>query len=130
MGYSKIGRRCHGAGRGFRLNPKRFSVQRLRARFFHLFKLLSRWKSSYGQALQSLKRGMVTINNYSLRRNSSTNSRRGLVVEVSSHNYGLGDCRMITFRRSNSFYSEAIADCLEFIKRSSISMEQKQDSPR
>ncbi|KAE9466312.1 hypothetical protein C3L33_01783, partial [Rhododendron williamsianum] len=29
--------------------------------------------------------------------------------------------RLRTFGRSNSFYSEAIADCLEFIKRSSVS---------
>ncbi|OMO55665.1 hypothetical protein CCACVL1_27102 [Corchorus capsularis] len=28
--------------------------------------------------------------------------------------------------RSNSFYSEAIADCLEFIKRSSLSVDQNQ----
>ncbi|EEF33835.1 conserved hypothetical protein [Ricinus communis] len=119
--YSKIGRRYHGyGGRGFRLNCKRFSVQRLRARFVYLFKLLSRWKSSYGHAVQSLKRSMSRSSG--IKRNTS--SRRSLVVEVSS------DCRMRTFGRSNSFYSEAIADCLEFIKRSSISVEQKQVCPR
>ncbi|KAG8660131.1 hypothetical protein MANES_02G117000v8 [Manihot esculenta] len=128
MGYSKIRRRCHGAaaaGRGFRLNPKRFSVQTLRTRFFYLFKLFTTCKSSYGHAVQSLKRGMSRYN-HSVRRKRSGNSKRGLVVEVSGYNSGRGDCRMRTFGRSNSFYSEAIADCLEFIKGSSLSVEQKQ----
>ncbi|KAK7843146.1 hypothetical protein CFP56_038281 [Quercus suber] len=48
--------RCNGS-RGFKLNSKRFSVQRLRARFIYLFKLLDRWRCSYGQALKSLKKG-------------------------------------------------------------------------
>lgn len=30
-----------------------------------------------------------------------------------------GNCRLKSLRRTNSFYAEAIADCLEFIKRSS-----------
>lgn len=34
-----------------------------------------------------------------------------------------GDCRFRSFGRTNSFYSEAIADCLEFIKRSSLSVD-------
>ena len=51
---------------------------------------------------------------------SEGSSRRDLVakenVASSSH-----DCRLKSFTRSNSFYSEAIEDCLEFIKRSSTS---------
>ncbi|KAJ6423052.1 hypothetical protein OIU84_024058 [Salix udensis] len=111
--------------RGFRLKyPRKFSVQRFRARFLYLFRFLSRWRSSYGQAVQSLKKGMG--------RNSSR--KRVLVMEAASCHYigGGGDehCSFRSFGRSNSFYSEAIADCLEFIKRSSISVEQKQVSPR
>lgn len=35
---------------------------------------------------------------------------------------GQGDCRVLSYgRNNNSFYAEAIADCLEFIKRTSIS---------
>ncbi|KAB5521878.1 hypothetical protein DKX38_026197 [Salix brachista] len=112
----------HGASctRGFRLKyPRKFSVQRFRARFLYLFRFLSRWRSSYGQAVQSLKKGMG--------RNSSR--KRVLVMDAASCHYiGKGDehCSFRSFGRSNSFYSEAIADCLEFIKRSSISVEQNQ----
>ncbi|KAG5235752.1 serine/threonine-protein phosphatase [Salix suchowensis] len=126
MNYTKVGKRSlrrHGASstRGFRLKyPRRFSVQRLRAR----------WRSSYGRAVQYLKRGMG--------RNSSIidrcgSSERGFMMDSTRCHYmgKLDDqCRFRSFGRSNSFYSEAIADCLEFIKRSSISVEQKQVSPR
>lgn len=127
MGYSKVRKRCHG---GFRLKyPRRFSVQRLRERFVHLFRLLSRWKSSYGHVVQSLRKGKGR--NGSIIRRDGRSSKRSLVMEVtSSPNLGTVDCRLRSFRRSNSFYSEAIADCLEFIKRSSISVEQKQICPR
>lgn len=39
------------------------------------------------------------------------------------------ECRMRSFERSNSFYSEAIADCLEFIKRTSVSDKDEDDKP-
>jgi len=32
-------------------------------------------------------------------------------------------CRLRPLSRTNSFYSEAIADCLEFIKRNSLSLD-------
>ena len=38
--------------------------------------------------------------------------------------------RLKSYGRSNSFYSEAIADCLEFIKRTSISVDDKSDGER
>jgi hypothetical protein len=123
----------HGASctRGFRLKyPRRFSVQRFRARFFCLFRFLSRWRSSYGQAVQYLKRGMGRDSG--IKRCGS--SKRVLVMDATStcHYMEKGDehYSFRSFGRSNSFYSEAIADCLEFIKRSSISVEQKQVSPR
>ncbi|GAY59460.1 hypothetical protein CUMW_194570 [Citrus unshiu] len=124
-------------GKGFRINvskTKRFSVQGLRARFVYLFRLLSRWRFSYGRALKSLilskKEKGIFVN---IKRNNSS-SKRNLVPNVNSmssqgheyHQPSVGCRSMRSFGRSNSFYAEAIADCLEFIKRSStLSVDQK-----
>uniref|UniRef100_B9I0K9 Uncharacterized protein n=1 Tax=Populus trichocarpa TaxID=3694 RepID=B9I0K9_POPTR len=126
MRYTRVGKRSHhrhGASctRGFRLKyPRRFSVQRLRAR----------WRSSYGRAVQYLKRGVNR--NSSIIERCGSNERGFMMDATSCHYMGKVDdqYRFRSFGRSNSFYSEAIADCLEFIKRSSISVEQKQVSPR
>ncbi|CAN6563538.1 unnamed protein product [Malus baccata var. baccata] len=123
--------------RGFRVNPRRFSVSRLlRARFVCLFKFL---RCSYGQALQCLRKSMGRNcpgtsspgTNYgpsNIKRNSRTSSRRSLVSKEMKQNKGRSGsadfCRLRSFGRSNSFYAEAIADCLEFIKRSSVSVDQ------
>lgn len=127
VSYKRVvgGKRSHGSGgRVFRLNSRKFSVQGLRTRFFCLFRLLSRLKASYGRAVRLLKKGMRGKNGMMMmmRRNNSSGSRRNLVVikEVPA-------TRLRSFTRSNSFYAEAIADCLEFIKRSSFSVEQIQD---
>ncbi|KAB1206431.1 hypothetical protein CJ030_MR7G000113 [Morella rubra] len=123
LSYNKVGngarRSCHGR-RGFKLNPKRFSVQRLRTRFLCFFKLLHRLRSSYGRALKSLKKCLPRRNSIK-RNNSSGSSTKSLVVELP--NTGKSDSRLRSFGRSNSFYAEAIADCLEFIKRSSVSID-------
>lgn len=34
------------------------------------------------------------------------------------------DYKLMSYGRSNSFYAEAIAECLEFIKRNSVSSEE------
>lgn len=39
------------------------------------------------------------------------------------------DCRLRSLGRTNSFYTEAIADCLEFIKRNSYSVEDNETAP-
>ncbi|KAK4583679.1 hypothetical protein RGQ29_021702 [Quercus rubra] len=129
MSYKEVGNgrrmRCNGS-RGFRLNSKRFSVQRLRARFIYLFKLLDRWRCSYGQALKSLKKGFGRNrrSGSSIKRsNNSSTSTRCLVTKVPNM-VQADHCRLRSFGRSNSFYAEAIADCLEFIKRSSLSVDQ------
>lgn len=109
------------------MNSRRFSVQRLRSKFMYFFRLLSRCKHGYGRALQALKRGICMENQRhgSLKRNSSCSSTRSLVMERSHvSNNGKCDYRYQSFSRSNSFYAEAIADCLEFIKRTSISDDQ------
>ncbi|KAL5752253.1 hypothetical protein ACOSP7_022439 [Xanthoceras sorbifolium] len=132
--YTRVGRRTsshnHGSSRGFKLNQRRFSVQGLRAKFVYLFRVMSRWRYSCGQALKSLnKKGTTTTtsnrrSSYIFPRNSSS-SRRSLVMvdSSSSSSSNNNNCRLRSFGRSNSFYSEAIADCLEFIKRSSISVD-------
>lgn len=115
MRYNRVG------SKGFRINiPRRFSVQRLRARFFYIFGLLSRWRSSYGRALRLTSRKM--------RNNSSgrgRGSRRSLMTPKPKE-VSLPNSRLM---RSNSFYSEAIADCLDFIKRSSLSVDHIQKQP-
>ncbi|KAG6790772.1 hypothetical protein POTOM_006937 [Populus tomentosa] len=76
----------HGASgtRGFRLKyPRRFSVQRFRARFFDLFRFLSRWRSSYGQAVQYLKRGVGR--DRGIKRCGS--SKKVLVMDATSCHY-------------------------------------------
>ncbi|KAL8199553.1 hypothetical protein R6Q57_013121 [Mikania cordata] len=78
--------------RGFRVHSKRFYVQRLRAKLLKLFRIVVRsWKSC--SCSSSYDR-------------SESRRRRKMNVDVRS--YG----------RSNSFYAEAIADCLEFIRNS------------
>ncbi|KAL8200323.1 hypothetical protein R6Q57_011662 [Mikania cordata] len=108
MSYNRVGRRYYPA-RGFRLNSKRLSVQRLRAKFFNFFKiLLGSWRS--GSSASSLEKNTTRV--------SGKTSQRSLVATENA--YGLR-----SFGRSNSFYSEAIEDCLEFIKRSSVSLDDK-----
>ena len=107
--YKRVGRRSWHGGRGFRLNPKRFSVLiRVRVRLMYLFRLC-------GQAVESLKRG-ISRSRSTKKGSDSSRSRMSLMMES-------GDCRFRSFGRTNSFYSEAIADCLEFIKRSSLSVD-------
>lgn len=116
LSYNRVGRRWHRM-RGFRLNHRRFSVSRLRVRFIYLVRLLGRWKSSYGQALESLKKGLSRCSS----KRRTCYSSRGLDME--RRNLSRPDCRLRSYGRSNSFYSEAIADCLEFIKSSAVSMD-------
>ncbi|KAL8266002.1 hypothetical protein R6Q59_003346 [Mikania micrantha] len=108
MNYNRVGRRYYPA-RGFRLNSKRFSVQRLRAKFFNFFKiLLGSWRS--GSSSSSFEKNTTRV--------SGKTSQRSLVPTENAYGFR-------SFGRSNSFYSEAIEDCLEFIKRSSVSLDDK-----
>ncbi|KAI3409617.1 uncharacterized protein J3R85_019094 [Psidium guajava] len=152
LGYASFGRRGHGSigNRGFKVSSRRFSVHRLRAKFASLFRALSKWRCRYGRALRAFKRSICcressadstcccccssSSSSSSLRRNSS--SRRNLVKgDASRCTYYCGSgmsesCRMRSFARSNSVYSEAIADCLEFIKRSSVSVNEYRVQPK
>ncbi|PON73237.1 hypothetical protein TorRG33x02_249730 [Trema orientale] len=111
MSYNRIsGRRIWHPSRGFRLKPRRlsFSVHWLRLRFFYFIRFcLSKWKFPYERMIKFLKK------------------KQGKKSKIKSHNlilngYGCrGDTR--SYEPLNPFYSEAISDCLEFIKLSSVS---------
>lgn len=125
--YTRVRKPCTAGGyyyRGFRLNSRRFSVHRLRAKFFHLFRLLSRLKSLYVRAVRGLMKRSIAGGKVGGR-------NLGITREINyalygSGNGGGGDLRLkSSFSRSNSFYAEAIADCLDFIHRNSLSMEEK-----
>lgn len=110
------GSSCHGKCRGFRLNLRRLYVLRLRKRFNFFLRLFDMWKVSYAEALHVLKK--VFRRKGGFKRNNSNNSKKGHA----------DNCRVTSYGRNNSFYAEAIADCLEFIKRTSISsMDQIED---
>ncbi|MCD9643196.1 hypothetical protein HAX54_030444 [Datura stramonium] len=109
--YERVIRKnSHGMMRGFKLNPRKFSVQRLRVKLLHLFRsVFSRW--SYGN--------ISSIN--------STSSGNKVRKQADYAMYGgRNDYKLKSnYSRSNSFYAEAIADCLDFIKRNSLSLEKE-----
>ncbi|CAM8884143.1 unnamed protein product [Rhodiola kirilowii] len=126
--YGKVSRPS-GAG-GFRL--RRFSVQAFRERFVFMFRIVSKCKYTYCRVLRFLKRGgdqrRRRIGKVS--EMGSSRSMNGLLVAADymprSH-----ECRMrSSFGRSESFYSEAIADCLEFIKRTSVDSSDKDEDEK
>ncbi|GMN28630.1 hypothetical protein TIFTF001_002121 [Ficus carica] len=112
---------------GIRLNLKRFLVSSLRPKMVRLLRVLSRWRV---KALQALKLNTRKNNNNSVR----TSSKARLVASDYNCDHHRGfSCdhhrmRLTSLGRTNSFYAEAIADCLEFIKRSSISVDHHPNS--
>lgn len=111
MRYTKVRLRSYGS-KGFRLNSKKFTVHRLRTKFLNFFRILiGTWSGS---------------SSYKTRTTSKRNDaikRRDLVAMENCPR--INDSRLKSFTRSNSFYSDAIADCIEFIKRSSASLDDK-----
>ncbi|KAE8637405.1 hypothetical protein Csa_011775 [Cucumis sativus] len=93
--YERITRRQRRSCRGFRLTSRRLSVSKLRSKFGWLLRILNRWR-----------RSIVEI------KKSGTSSK-------GSSNSAAQAAKLRSFRRSNSFYAEAIADCLDFIKTTS-----------
>ncbi|CAO2830738.1 unnamed protein product [Amaranthus hypochondriacus] len=109
-GYRRVSgaTRCSNGLRGFRVNIRKLSIQRLRVRFLHFFKVLFKWRKSYERAVKSFKNGISGVKRKNCSKNNQSKSRL-----ISRKELG----------HTNSFYSEAIADCLEFIKRNSISLD-------
>ena len=119
---------CHGKCRGFRLNLRRLYLLRLRKRFTFFLRLFDRWELSYAQALQLLKKVFHRRGGFKRNNSNSNSSKNGLVKEERIKGQQVVCSRVASYGRNNSFYAEAIADCLEFIKRTSISsMDQIQD---
>ncbi|CAA6670207.1 unnamed protein product [Spirodela intermedia] len=107
MGCTPLGRRWRRRVRGFRLSSGKFSVLRLRLK-------LARFLGLFGRCLLLLRRGVGGSGGH--RRWAAVNGRRG----------GGGrqpECGVSFSGRSNSFYADAIAECLEFIKRTSVSVD-------
>nr|GMD56407.1 hypothetical protein A4A49_41782 [Ipomoea batatas] len=84
--------------------------------------LLSRLKALYFRAVRALMKRSITGGKVGGR-------NLGITREINYALYGNnggGEVRLkSSFSRSNSFYAEAIADCLDFIHRNSLSMEEK-----
>ncbi|KAL0914717.1 hypothetical protein M5K25_015090 [Dendrobium thyrsiflorum] len=97
--YTKL-RRRNRRSRGFRLSSGRLCVIRLRLRLLTAFELLY-------QYLRRIKKRFTRRKRIE---DSMSGSRRP-------------DCRLRACRRSNSFYAEAIAECLEFIRKTSSSVD-------
>ncbi|KAG2653443.1 uncharacterized protein LOC120657007 [Panicum virgatum] len=114
------GRRWRRAGaRGFRLCPRnRFSVRRLRAELLTFLGIVGRYVRRLVRRLSTSGAGAGGC--------GRSGSRRVLVgggKDAAAGAASKGPRRAAPFARSNSFYSEAIADCLEFIKRNSVPVE-------
>ncbi|KAJ1699944.1 hypothetical protein LUZ63_008456 [Rhynchospora breviuscula] len=105
--YSKVGRRSRRT-RGFRLGTNRFSVHRLQKKILTMFGFISR-------CMQFLCICPKESNTRSC--DVGSDSRRVLVPE------GKEVVRMKSYMRSNSFYAEAIKDCLDFIKSNSVPLD-------
>ncbi|KAK9062157.1 hypothetical protein SSX86_019343 [Deinandra increscens subsp. villosa] len=105
LSYTRFPRRSYGTT-GFRVRSKRFRVQGLRSKLFNFFRMVMKtWKS------RLFWTGRMAT---SCSESSDGSCRRELLAKTRP-------ARLKSFTRTNSFYSEAIADCLEFIKRSSVS---------
>lgn len=114
MSYYRIcSRRIWHPSRGFRLRPRWLSVQWLRLRFFYLIRsCLSKWKLPYQNMVKFLKKKQGN------KKSKIINSHNPI---LNNNGYGCG-CNTRSYEPlNNPFYSEAISDCLEFIKLSSIS---------
>lgn len=117
MGHMSCITICRGyrRRRGFRLHSKISFVQRVRTKLFKFFRFLVRsWRtycsSSSSSYAKCESRRFDKAKDWSSPRRSS--------IEAG---------RLKSFGRSNSFYAEAIADCLEFMKKSSVSLDDKID---
>eukprot|EP01018_Ginkgo_biloba_P032246 Gb_26604 [translate_table: standard] len=88
----------------------RLHVPRLRVRALCFIRLLEKMRSLYDRLLTSIaSAGRDAIKRLSMKKSSCAISSSAPASASAGPSYA----------RSNSFYAEAIADCLDFIKRSS-----------
>jgi hypothetical protein len=105
--YSRVSKQSRRTRR-FRLGSKRFSVHRLRKKILTIFGFINR-------CMQFLCRCPKESNSKGC--DVRSDSRRVLVPA------GREEVRLRSYMRSNSFYAEAIKDCLDFIKRNSVPLD-------
>ncbi|KAG8059656.1 hypothetical protein GUJ93_ZPchr0002g23278 [Zizania palustris] len=129
--YVRLGRRWRRqAARGLRLCPRnRFLVRRLRAKLLKFIGVVSRYVRQLLLAAGRLQSSAASGGSGRSRRCS----RRVLVVvEGRNHDGGLPGRHQTrylpgapapSFMQSNTFYAQAIAECVEFIKRNSVPVE-------
>jgi hypothetical protein len=120
-----LGRRWRRA-KGFRLcaGKYRFSVRRLRAKLLkflglvgrHVRQLANRLATSSTRGSSPCPRSGSTRALVGQRRYSKSQGGEEAAAKKASR-------RAASFMRTNSFYAQAVADCLEFIKRNSVPME-------
>uniref|UniRef100_A0ACD5Z3Q2 Uncharacterized protein n=1 Tax=Avena sativa TaxID=4498 RepID=A0ACD5Z3Q2_AVESA len=106
--------------KGFRLFPRkcRLSVRRLRAKLLAFLGLVGRHARQLGRRLST---SSTTGSSPPGPRSGSSRALAGQRRYCSKG--GEADKaprRATSFMRTNSFYAQAIADCLEFIKRNSV----------
>lgn len=119
---------CHGKCRGFRLNLRRLYFQRLRKRLRFFIRLFDMLKLSHAQVLHVLKK-VFCFRKSGFKRNNGNSSRSSFFMREERNKGQFDSSRVSSFERNNTFNAEAIADCLEFIKRTSISsIDQIQES--
>ncbi|KAM0910973.1 hypothetical protein ACQ4PT_013837 [Festuca glaucescens] len=112
--------------RGFQLCARRhrFSVRRLRAKLLTFLGLV-------GRHARRLARRFSSSSSTGGAGCSRSSSSRALVGTRGSQRWcpaggkteNKAPRRATSFMRTNSFYAQAIADCLEFIKRNSVPLE-------
>ena len=95
--------------KGLRLNSRRFTVHRLRTNFLSILRVFNKWNNSYSKCLTLLRRILAR------KAGNAPRPRCSYYAAVRTMNH------------SNSFCSEAIADCLEFIKRNSVSNDDEKE---
>jgi hypothetical protein len=112
--------------RGFRLCARRygrFSVRRLRAKLLSLLGLVSRHACRLGRRLStsSTRGGSPCPQSGSTRAVVGSQTQRWYYSKGGEPAAAKeAPRRSVSFVRTNSFYAQAVADCLEFIKRNSV----------
>lgn len=84
----------------------------------------------YGKAMASMNRGNCNMGRkdsscWTRRRREKSESTRGLVGDGGTGWQSRTDYKLRSYGRSNSFYADAIDECLEFIKRTSASVDEE-----
>ena len=118
IGIRVRARTSYRARRGFQLKRRRrrLCVEWLRVRFFYLIRLcVSKWKLPFSR----LTKLFTTKGKKAFGAGDSAAHKAGRVDFSNSD--GRKSYASSTNDTPNSFYSEAISDCLEFIKLSSVS---------